>query len=588
MKKNYRLIAFALSLIMLISALSAFSVFADIDNPIDADDLEPGAFIDVPKSAWFYDAVTWAQEKGYVAGVSKTEFAPMNNITRADFVTILGRFAKVNTIDYLGTYFDDVPTGKYYSAYVKWAAVNGIVYGVEKTLFAPSAKITREQLAAIFVRYAKYLNKKLPQSAPEIIFVDKADISDWALDSVTTAQRAGVISGDNYRRFNPKNNATRAEVCSMLMRFVTALDNSTEIKEKVVAAYYSAQGADSFTMSEADIKSIDFIFYNGLIADNMKSLTSPTFTPEDITDKKAINPDFKVLLAVAASGGNSVFYANTIENRDRAVFVDEIMEFVTDYGFDGVDIDWEFPESAFDKAANADLMKDLRIALDAQGKKDGKTYYLTAAVPATYWAVRVFDMDVLGEVCDYINIMNYDQNLSSPYTLSQCAPREDGTGLAGTTDSSAEGTVKTFIQSGLPAEKLLIGCGLYTIARTGVPENDKNGYGVYTGSGYNPSFATYHYTMIQNLIKTEGYVRYWQDTAKCPYLYNRNTGVFLTYDDDDSVKEKARIAVDYDVGGLMMFEYKEFYNPVLSLATSAKQWVNGNFSYPPAIDWSKV
>lgn len=107
-------------------------------------------FTDVNKSSWSYSSIVKCYEKGWIAGTSATTFSPMDKLTRAQFVTILGRYAKVNAKDkeYQKTKFKDVNFSSWgYAPYVSWAEQNGIANGVDSTHFNPSGNVSRAQLA---------------------------------------------------------------------------------------------------------------------------------------------------------------------------------------------------------------------------------------------------------------------------------------------------------------------------------------------------------------------------------------------------------------------------------------------------------
>jgi hypothetical protein len=168
---------------------------------------------------WAYDYIRYAVERGLFTGLSDTEFAPDGTMTRAMFVTVLGRIAGVDAEAYKGRAFDDVPEGEWHSAYVKWASEKGVVKGVGENSFAPDASITREEMAVMLHRYAQFASVTL-KSDTVSPFADAGEISSWATDAVNAMARAGIINGVGEGRFAPKNTATRAEVATLLSRFV--------------------------------------------------------------------------------------------------------------------------------------------------------------------------------------------------------------------------------------------------------------------------------------------------------------------------------------------------------------------------------
>ena len=177
------------------------------------------AFTDI-HNHWAADNILFAASRGLLSGTSDTTFSPNTGMTRGMFVTALGRLAGINPDSYKTGKFTDVKADAYYAPYVNWAAQNDIVEGVTATTFAPDTNINREQMAVIMANYAKKLGYDLPKTLQAVTFSDNAQISSWAKNAVRTMQQAGILSGKNGNKFDPKGTATRAEVATVLRRFV--------------------------------------------------------------------------------------------------------------------------------------------------------------------------------------------------------------------------------------------------------------------------------------------------------------------------------------------------------------------------------
>ena len=177
------------------------------------------AFTDI-HNHWAADNILFAASRGLLSGTSDTTFSPNTGMTRGMFVTALGRLAGINPDSYKTGKFTDVKADAYYAPYVNWAAQNGIVEGVTATTFAPDTNINREQMAVIMANYAKKLGYDLPKTLQVVTFADNAQISSWAKNAVRTMQQAGILSGKNGNKFDPKGTATRAEVATVLRQFV--------------------------------------------------------------------------------------------------------------------------------------------------------------------------------------------------------------------------------------------------------------------------------------------------------------------------------------------------------------------------------
>ena len=177
------------------------------------------AFTDIT-GHWAADNILFAASRGLLSGTSDTTFSPDTGMTRGMFVTALGRLAGINPDSYQTGKFTDVKADAYYAPYVNWAAQTGIVEGVTATTFAPDTNINREQMAVIMKNYAAKLGYDLPQTLKAVTFVDNTQISSWAKDAVKSMQQAGILAGKNENKFDPKGTATRAEVATVLRRFV--------------------------------------------------------------------------------------------------------------------------------------------------------------------------------------------------------------------------------------------------------------------------------------------------------------------------------------------------------------------------------
>ena len=177
------------------------------------------AFTDIT-GHWAADNILFAASRGLLSGTSDTTFSPDTGMTRGMFVTTLGRLAGINPDSYQTGKFTDVKADAYYAPYVNWAAQTGIVEGITATTFAPDTNINREQMAVIMKNYAAKLGYDLPQTLKAVTFADNTQISSWAKDAVKSMQQAGILTGKNENKFDPKGTATRAEVATVLRRFV--------------------------------------------------------------------------------------------------------------------------------------------------------------------------------------------------------------------------------------------------------------------------------------------------------------------------------------------------------------------------------
>lgn len=190
----------------------------DVTNVKNGNEASP--FNDVRPGDWFFEAANYVHQNGLFNGTGENTFSPQGTMTRAMFVTVLGRAAGVDPSNYnLVPSFTDVSSDAYYAPYVEWANENGIVTGVGNRKFAPNDTVTREQMATMMVRYFEKFN--INYQTENTVTTEPNDIdkvSSWAKDAILALWRAGLINGDHNGNFNPASNATRAEAASFVMR----------------------------------------------------------------------------------------------------------------------------------------------------------------------------------------------------------------------------------------------------------------------------------------------------------------------------------------------------------------------------------
>ncbi len=179
------------------------------------------AFTDIPENAWYYSATQYAVYNGLFNGASATTFEPESTMTRAMLVTVLWRYEGKPAAG--APDFADVPAGQWYAEAVAWASGNGIVNGVGHNKFEPDSTITREQMAAILYRYAKMREVDTTAKGDFAAFVDADKVSTYAAEALQWCVGEGIITGNSSAGklyLQPQNEANRAQVAAILMRFI--------------------------------------------------------------------------------------------------------------------------------------------------------------------------------------------------------------------------------------------------------------------------------------------------------------------------------------------------------------------------------
>ena len=176
-------------------------------------------FDDVSRMDSWYAAVRFVYERGLFQGVSSVKFAPDATLTRAMFVTVLGRLFGIDGTEYDTIRYTDVESGQWYAPYVEWASLLGIVNGIGEGLFDPLGEITHEQMCMIVARCGRLIGAG--EYSPETVlpYEDAVSVSDWAMDGVVYCEGNGLISAEEGGLFEPKGKSTRAEAAEMISRF---------------------------------------------------------------------------------------------------------------------------------------------------------------------------------------------------------------------------------------------------------------------------------------------------------------------------------------------------------------------------------
>lgn len=177
----------------------------------------PNVFQDTPMH-WANEPISYLAAQGIVSGRSKEQFAPNEQMTRAELVALLERLDSQESHKMEQASFEDVRPDAWYASSVSWAQGKGIVHGANGK-FLPNESISRQDLAVILVNFIQYKGNTLEKTSPSMTFKDEAQIAGYAKESVQQMQEAGMISGKGNQLFDPQGKATRGEVAAL----VTAL-----------------------------------------------------------------------------------------------------------------------------------------------------------------------------------------------------------------------------------------------------------------------------------------------------------------------------------------------------------------------------
>ena len=177
-------------------------------------EVETSPFRDVSTSAYYYEAVKWAQEKGITGGIAYGLFGPNQPCTRAQIVTFLWRAAGSPVVNYAMN-MSDVPEGSYYAEAVRWALSEDITTGTTENTFSPDSECTRAQAVAFLFRYAASEAVTLQELVSG--FSDADSVPGYALPAMNWALAEEIVQG-NGSKLMPNDSCTRAQIVTFLFR----------------------------------------------------------------------------------------------------------------------------------------------------------------------------------------------------------------------------------------------------------------------------------------------------------------------------------------------------------------------------------
>ena len=289
-----------------------------------------------------------------------------------------------------------------------------------------------------------------------------------------------------------------------------------------------------------------------------------------LTELKNINPDLKILISIGGWTWSKNFSDAVLTDTSTQNFASSAIAIVSAYNLDGVDIDWEYPGMIGDsnvyrpedKEHYTVLFKKLREGLDSLGNITHMKYYVTTAVGGSQSYIDHTEMNKVQQYTDYINVMSYDYKggsdaISGHHTNLYNSSNDQN-------EHSAHRSIQAFIAAGVPAEKIVIGMAFYGKGWQ-MQTTEKRGLRQNTLKPVRAGGFTY---LKDSLVNKNGYKQHWDSKAKAPYLFNHDKKIFITYDNEKSVKQKCKYVKRHQLAGAMFWEYfsdrKEYLLPVIA------------------------
>lgn len=350
---------------------------------------------------------------------------------------------------------------------------------------------------------------------------------------------------------------------------------SAEPFSYILAGYYPGWGAGHYPVADIPADQLTHVFYAFANVSAGGECISEDPKQDDanwpaLQTLKQQHPRLRVLISVGGWSQSGLFSDVAATPEARAHFAESCAAFVKAHGFDGLDVDWEFPVSGGlptnhyrpDDGHNFTLLlAELRRALDAQGPADAGSsrYLLTIAAPAGPTEYGHLELGLIHSYLDWINLMTYDFNTADSPTTNFNAPlfasASDPTPQARRQSRNADAAVRAYLAAGVPARKLVLGTTFYGRGWRGVPATNDGFYQPDTGpaKGTFADDGVFSYADLESNY-LPSYTRHFQAEAKEPWLYNPATQIFISYEDPESLGYKANYAVAQGLGGMMFWE----------------------------------
>jgi len=321
-----------------------------------------------------------------------------------------------------------------------------------------------------------------------------------------------------------------------------------------VTAYYSYWGQYGHPPSTVDYSALTHIIHVGLEPSQDPPYYSkhPEFEigwdrikyQRDLIDR-AHKSGVKVILALGSIASNYAFICS--DERRLNLYLDSVLAYARDKGYDGVDVDWEYPKNSQEGKEHALLLKKLRSRLDAWKPKGT----LTIAVSNDFRAV--YEINALNMSCDQINLMNYDLagkwNAFSGFNTPIYMP-DDCQGYDGGIVSKGVGS---WLERGLNSRRVGLGVSFLAYRWEGITS--------YCQAPHSGGMRTHYFEIVEKYLHDTGSTRHWNDKAQVPFIMNSIKKYFVSYDDSVSLKYKIDYAMSKNLGGVMIWELWEGYVP---------------------------
>ena len=291
----------------------------------------------------------------------------------------------------------------------------------------------------------------------------------------------------------------------------------------------------------------------------MKGIAGKTSQYQQLRTLSRKHPRLKTLISVGGWTWSEHFSDVAATDKSRQRFAKSVVVFLDKHGFDGIDIDWEFPVRGGD-ADNKHRPQDkqnfswLLAELRKQFKKAGKPWLITCAVGVIPSHYKNLEPAKLAKHADWLNLMAYNMSgnwssVTNFHTALQQAST-DPNKPAVREHTNVAAAVSAYIKAGVPAEKIVVGGAMYGRTFRGVTRDNNGLFQTFDSKSKKPTGIPYR--RAKSLIG-KGWTRHWHNQARVPWLFNEKERTLIAYDDEQSLGEKAKFVRDRKLGGMMLW-----------------------------------
>ena len=502
-------------------------------------------YSDVPRDHWAYSEIQKAGEIGFMSGMGDGTFGLGQNVTRAQFVSMLVRMFGWSASE--GTGFSDVAPGDWYYSDVLTASDMGVLDTTE-TYFRPNDNITREEMAVMIIKALGYGELAEEIANDGVPFSDVTENKGY----ISLAYEFGIISGRGGSIFDPDGTALREDAAAMMVR---CYDKYNSYVDFVHGFYAFSSYSQKDMASKMDTVSfgwsrMEYSDEDGVVVNTTTQNDNEWNVPEGYTDiveylkDNNVETNLNVYMSASESDDAETILSSA-ENRTAAVNA-IIEELTVDYKqlgynpYSGVTIDFENLRGSEMRQNFTAFLTELNAQLDSIGK----SLYVAVQPPMRSGAYfDGYDFKAIGEVCDKIIVMAYDYYAKTI-----------------TSDVMESGFTTTPVT---PFDEVYYALKVITDENTGVADKSKVvlglsmsnvGWTVVDGVIVNSTGKTYTYEEIADMINNGAEVKY-SDKYKNPYIVydDGEEKQIIWYEDETSVKDKIKLAEMFGIDGISIW-----------------------------------